>query len=166
MEPVVRSADIDDAAAIASVHVRAWQAAYRHIFGAALDTLSLEARERMWRGWLGRPEALVLCAEQGGAVVGFASVGAAVDDAAMGELYALYLLPEAWGSGLAPLLADAAVAALAANGFSEAVLWVLEDNPRARRFYERTDWVADGGARIGEHLGVATPELRYRRTLG
>ena len=53
---------------------------------------------------------------------------------------------------------------MAARGEREAILWVLEDNPRARRFYEREGWLEDG---VGEtqFLDVTVPVIRYRRPL-
>ena len=42
---------------------------------------------------------------------------------------------------------------------------MLEDNPRARRFYEREGWVLDGERKGDEFLGVAVTEVRYRRLL-
>jgi GNAT superfamily N-acetyltransferase len=65
-------------------------------------------------------------------------------------LEALYLRPDAWGTGLAVVLHDLAVAELRARGVSEARLWVLERNARARRFYERLGWRADGTSRVVE----------------
>jgi ribosomal protein S18 acetylase RimI-like enzyme len=58
-----------------------------------------------------------------------------------------------------------ALAALRASGFETASLWVLEDNPRAQRFYEREGWQRDGGRREEELLGVQTTEIRYRIAL-
>ena len=46
--------------------------------------------------------------------------------------------------------------------FSEAILWVLQDNPRARRFYERHGWTLDGASKRSRHLGVDVDEVRYR----
>ena len=48
-------------------------------------------------------------------------------------------------------------------GFAESVLWVLPGNVRARRFYERAGWTADGAEKISEVFGVTVPEVRYRR---
>jgi ribosomal protein S18 acetylase RimI-like enzyme len=60
----------------------------------------------------------------------------------------------------------AALVALRVEGFATASLWVLEDNPRAQRFYEREGWARDGGLREEEFLGVSISEVRYRITLG
>jgi hypothetical protein len=46
-----------------------------------------------------------------------------------------------------------------------AILWVLDDNPRARRFYELAGWAADGTAREIELFGFRFPEVRYIKTL-
>ena len=160
----MRRARPEDAAAIAEVHVRTWQSAYEHIFGAErLAELDVVPRRAAWERILATTDEIVLVAEHEGAVVAFASVGPSHSGGADGELYAIYALPEAWGGGAGPVLMRAALGALRAEGFREAVLWVLEDNPRARRFYEREGWVLDGGGlREGEHLGVATAEVRYR----
>jgi hypothetical protein len=53
-------------------------------------------------------------------------------------------------------------ARLRGEGFREAILWVLEDNPRTRRFYERAGWQADGGSQEEEWLGTTVREVRYR----
>ena len=163
----VRRARPEDAAAIAEVHVRTWQAAYEHVFGAErLAELDAGTRLHGWRRALEeRHDELVFLAEEEGRVVAFASAGPSRAGGADGELYAIYALPEAWGSGAGPALMRAALCALGGEGFREAVLWVLEDNPRARRFYEREGWALDGTRREGEHLGVATAEVRYRIAL-
>jgi RimJ/RimL family protein N-acetyltransferase len=60
----------------------------------------------------------------------------------------------------------AGVESMRASGYRDAVLWVLEDNPRARRFYEREGWSLDGGRKDAEFVGMRVPEVRYRITLG
>jgi ribosomal protein S18 acetylase RimI-like enzyme len=119
------------------VHVRTWQAAYAHVFGVKrLAGIDLDARERRWRERLAapRPHGAVFVAETGGSVVGFASCGESRDAIYEGELYAIYVLPEAWGSAAGQALMAATLASLRASGFPTASLWVLDDNPRAQRF--------------------------------
>ena len=60
---------------------------------------------------------------------------------------------------------QAGLDAMRARGYRDAVLWVLDDNPRARRFYEREGWALDGRTKREEFLGVAITEVRYRRVL-
>jgi L-amino acid N-acyltransferase YncA len=161
----IRRATREDAAAIADVHVRTWQAAYEHVFGAdRLAEIDASRRRAGWERSLAAG-AHAFVAEEEGYVVAFASIGASRESAGVGELFAIYALPEAWGSRAGSALMSAAVEALRELGYREAVLWVLEDNPRARRFYEREGWALDGARREGEHLGVPTAEVRYRIAL-
>ncbi len=104
-------------------------------------------------------------ADEEGRVVAFVSVGACGDLEGVGELYAIYALPEAWGGGAGGGLMRAAVEAVGRPGYREAILWVLEDNPRARRFYEREGWDARRRQQEDDFLGVRVAEVRYRIAL-
>jgi ribosomal protein S18 acetylase RimI-like enzyme len=161
----VRRARASDAAAIAEVHARAWRAAYEHVFGA--ERLATRQPDvALWTRILTneRVEVNVATADED-RIVAFVSVGPSRDDDAEGELYAIYALPEAWGTGASPALMQVGVAALRAAGYRDAILYVLDDNPRARRFYEREGWTLDGGTKSDEFFGVEVVELRYRRLL-
>jgi GNAT superfamily N-acetyltransferase len=101
-----RPATPDDAAAIGRVHVTGWQGAYAHVFPPErLAELSAEGRGRWWSGQLTDPpeRTAVIVDEDRGEPVGFVSVGpsrdADTDPLRVGELYAIYVLPERWGSG-------------------------------------------------------------------
>jgi GNAT superfamily N-acetyltransferase len=163
----VRRARPEDAAAIGEVHTRSWQAAYEGVFGAErLATIDQAGREAWWERCIRESLETVLVAEdRDGGVVAFASVGPDRDDPAHGELYAIYALPEAWGTGTGHALMGEAVAALREAGHPDAVLWVLADNPRARSFYERGGWTLDGATKSEEWLGLTVAEVRYRRSL-
>ncbi len=89
-----------------------------------------------WRRFGGR----VLVAEIAGDRVGVAGVDGK-------WLHGFYVVPREWGRGVAPLLHDAAVAVIA-EGHDEARLWCLEENHRARRFYERRGWRLNGETRV------------------
>jgi len=158
---LIRPARPEDAAAVAGVHVRTWQAAYEHVFGAEkLKRIDNPERRGRWQRWLAEGER-VWVAEEDGRVVGFVWIGDSRDGDGAGELFAIYVLPEAWGSGAGAGLMAAARDALRER-YATSILWVLEDNPRARRFYEREGWALDGGRKEDELLGVAVAEVRYR----
>lgn len=107
-------------------------------------------------------------AETDGALVGYALTWRGqdfdLDPDGTPELAALYLDPAAWGKGVGGALMDAALADLRERGFAEAVLWVLEGNERAIRFYERAGWY-DDGARKSCFPSFESPAIRYRRPL-
>jgi ribosomal protein S18 acetylase RimI-like enzyme len=168
-EVLVRDAVLADAPAMGLLHVAAWRAAYAGSMGAAflasLDPLEREAR---WRGLISGG-AHVLVALESGVVRGFACYGAERDDApapGVGELYAINLHPDAWRRGIGAELLAAVVARLRAAGFRDAVLWVVRENARARAFYERFGWCADGAEKNDDGFtGPVVRELRYRLAL-
>jgi GNAT superfamily N-acetyltransferase len=164
----VRDARPEDADAIADIHVRTWQGAYGHVFPAeTLAGISIERRAVGWRRQLDdlQSRAHVLVAEDELGVRGFASCGPGEEDAELGELYAIYVLPEAWGAGHGRALMAAVLDRLRGDGFAEAILWVLEDNPRTRRFYEEGGWRLEGEPREVTFLDTPVRVVRYRTEL-
>lgn len=160
---------VTDAAGMASVHVRAWQAAYRGglMPDGYLDGLSLAERTAMWTESLEHPlglrRARLVGVDDAGTVTGFILVGpeGGNDDATDGQLFVINVDPDHWGTGAGPALHDAGIAQLRGFGFDKAVLWVHPDNQRARRFYEVRGWQCDDVERREELLGVDVPEVRY-----
>jgi len=169
MAPRLRPAVPDDAGAIGAVHVASWRAAYRGLVPQDfLDALSEAERARRWRERLEvGQERSIWVAEEGGRVVGFHSAGPGRDEDAGGdrELYALYVVEEAWGGGAGPALLDAFLEQAGASRAPRATLWVMEGNARARRFYERAGFATDGARRVTDRAGVTIAEVRYALSL-
>lgn len=137
---VVRPAEIDDAAAIARVHVATWRSAYRGLLpDDFLDSLSESHYEERWQRTIADQGSGVYVAEDGRQVVAFASGGPerAGEDGFSGELYAIYVMREAQGRGHGRALVRAVTKGLREMGLADLIVWVLRDNPSARRFYER-----------------------------
>jgi GNAT superfamily N-acetyltransferase len=168
-----RPAQPGDARAIAVVHVRSWQAAYRNLVPQEyLDGLDPELRSARWNDILSQgqwPRWGVIVAEDAGEVVGFARVRPTRDDdldpATVGEITSLYLLSDAWGRGFGRQLITAARAAMSAAGFREAALWALDSNHHARSFYQADGWRPDGAVKQDEVADFTLSELRYRRPI-
>ena len=78
-----------------------------------------------------------------------------------GELWMLNAHPAHHGSGAATALHGHALDLLRAQGHEQALLWVVDDNPRARRFYEREGWRADGVSKTDRIGGAEVAEVRY-----
>ena len=169
MAATVRTARLDDAEAVGRIHVESWRAAYVGVVPQAhLDALDTKKRIADWRAAIeANPEldhGRRLVAEVNGEVVGIALVVPDRDgEDGVGEIPIIYVQPSAWGIGAGYSLMAECEAELQRRGFAEAVLWVLEDNLRARRFYERQEWRADGGRKVEEIGGVELAEIRYRR---
>jgi ribosomal protein S18 acetylase RimI-like enzyme len=160
----------DDARGVAQIHVRAWQSAYAGILSDDhLAALSIDKREAMWREAIEKqtPELLVARADAG--MLGWISFGPSRDEAApagTGEVWALYVAPQHWGSGTGRQLWLRARERLVQRGFVSVSLWVLAANARAIRFYEVAGFAPEAGtAKDFELGGRRVQELRYTATL-
>lgn len=159
-------ADID---AVAAVHLRTWQVAYAGIVPAHfLDALQLEVFAARRREDV---HGTTLVAAEDGTIIGFAHIGPYREDdgsrnPAHGELFALYVVPERWNTGAGRALIEAAEKELA-GAYPDMRLFVLEENHRARRFYERAGLHPDGERDLWRPRGttVDLPELRYAKAL-
>jgi len=79
------------------------------------------------------------------------------------ELEQLYV-DRAWrGAGVAPLLLEAARVAIAGRGHARAWLAVIDENVRARAFYERHGWVDEGPMSYAAEAGAGVLPVRCRR---
>ena len=161
----IRPATVDDAEAIAGVQSRTWFVAYDGIVDRRVMEERAADRPQRWRGHLadGTP---TWVAESGAAVLGIMSAGPSRDPDApegTGELWMLYVDPEAQGRGAGRGLLAEAVAVWRGAGFVRATLWVFGANVRARGFYERLGWTRDLSAGVKDDPWA--PEVRYQRGL-
>jgi GNAT superfamily N-acetyltransferase len=137
---LVRRADVDDAAAIARVHVESWQTTYRGLLpDDFLDSLTEGRYRERWLRSLGDEATRVYVAEDNHEVVAFASGGRerAGEGEYSGELYAIYVLEKAQRQGHGMGLVRAVIGGLREMGLSDMIVWVLRENSPARMFYER-----------------------------
>lgn len=177
----IRAARPEDAEAIAAVRAQSWRAAYQGIIPAdilagATGAQSVAAHgERIRRD---RWTSMILAetGQDSPAVVGFASFGPERASGQLGsvpgpgqdqdaELYAIYVLPGHWSAGAGRALMDAVLERAADDGYGGISLWVLTDNLRARRFYERAGFGVTSDTAVLADLGGVT-EVRYERALG
>lgn len=157
---MIRPGTPEDAEAVARVQIDSWTSAYQHLFTAEeLGGISFAERTEFWRRF---PPVV---ADVDGEIIGFVAVGPAHDDEADGELYAIYVRPERWKTGVGRELMKAGEARLRELGYTNVVLWVFEDNPRARRFYELAGWKTDGATQQAEIFSMSAPAVRYAKSL-
>jgi GNAT superfamily N-acetyltransferase len=151
---------------MAEAYVASWRTAYAGLVPQEmLDELSVEGRTQQWRRQVEDPlvTTLVAC-DPDEQIVGLASLGPSRDgdaDTSVGELYAIYLHPGAWGTGAGATLHASAVAELART-FTSATLWVLAQNTRARAFYAKHGWQLDGAIKKDRRNEAVLDEVRYR----
>lgn len=165
----LRDAAIEDAVAIAEVHVAVWRAAYDGIMGADfLNGLSVEKRAQMWRESIVAGKPHLVLAHVGGALAGWIAFGPTRDedrDAAWAEVLAVNVLPAYWGCGVGPRLMDVAQRRLAHEGYAHVGLWTLTGNLRAQAFYRRLGFAPDGMKKDLKMGDRTLTEVRYQRAL-
>lgn len=172
--PLVRpAAGVEDFLAVQRVRARSWREAYaglvpQQVLDAMGDETGLRERaERMAAGTRAR----TYLAGRDGRVLGFVSVGPERQQDApadVGEVYALYADPAAWGRGVGRALMAAGLDDLAGHGCGQAWLWVLEGNERAIAFYRRAGFAPTGDrvpSSVLSATGEGLPELRFGRPL-
>lgn len=166
---LLRLATPADAMAVARIQVRSWQGAYRGLMpDGYLDSLRPEDRAARYDFATTDPAMpRTVVAEENGTIRGFATTMPSrdPDTADRGELCALYVDPDDWGCGYGVALVEAARRHLSESGFTSAVLWLLEGNSRADRFYRADGWRPDGTRRSEMMWGITVNDLRYRRAL-
>jgi putative acetyltransferase len=139
----IREARPEEARLLAAVQEVASLAALGHIFPPERYPYPRAAVEAHWAAAVIDPAKRTLIATSEDDAVGAACVYEE-------WLEGLYVIPERWGTGLAGELHDRAVEVVRELGSERCHLWVLEDNARARRFYERRGWREDGRTRVVE----------------
>ncbi len=143
-----RPASIEDAAAVAKVHVESWQKSFAGIVPQEfLDNLNVEKRKKAFEERLGEASYKMFVAEDSKkGIVGFADFGKARERGFefKAELYAIYLLREFQGKGIGENLFRLCQKAMFDEGFDSMYLMALAVSPY-KSFYEKM-----GGQIVGK----------------
>jgi ribosomal protein S18 acetylase RimI-like enzyme len=161
----VTVAQREDCRDIAGIHVASWQSAYASLLPADyLASLSVPDREESWISILATSASCTLIARRDGSALGFVTFGHCRDEDAglqRGEVWALYVAPDAWASGVGWSLWEAARVRMLHQGSSEVSLWVLSGNARGLRFYESVGFRREPhSAQFFERGGTKVSEVR------
>jgi GNAT superfamily N-acetyltransferase len=167
----IRPAREEDVRAIAELHVRSWQLGHQGLCPKfVVDSVSVEDRKASWEHRLkgASSDEPILVAHRDGEVLGFASAGPTHDtptEAEVAEIYELFVHPETIGTGVGGALLRGTLGKLRDGGFRAVMLWVVEGNDRARRFYEGQGFRLDGSTKTARMSGAEAIEVRYQMSL-
>lgn len=158
----IRPAQIEDAAAIAGVHLASWKTTYPGIIPQAyIDGLNVENGIAMWREQLAQATNPVFVGIDDESIFGFAAGGAIIHpvEGFEAEIASIYLLESHQRLGAGRALLAHLAHTLHQRGFQNCVVWALEANP-ACGFYQRLggEPVAKQSIEIG---GASLPELAF-----
>ncbi|MBQ6360307.1 MAG: GNAT family N-acetyltransferase [Lachnospiraceae bacterium] len=142
----------------AYVHWKAWHEAYPGMVSDEyLEKMTLEKCEKMAYSWL---DGLIV-AKDNGRIIGFVGYGDRGDEAPdIGEIFALYVLSEYYGKGVAQQLMKAGLDQL--SNYRQICLWVLKENKRAIRFYRKCGFVPTGEELISPRIGATEIRMILR----
>jgi ribosomal protein S18 acetylase RimI-like enzyme len=168
----LRRAQVKDAPTLARVHVDSWRVAYRGLIpDSFIQGFTYQRREDAFRQSLAaNAEETYLIEDDDNAdqAVGILTIGvcrdADLDASRTGEIWGIYIIPDYWRRGVGTRLVQEAERMLRSRGYRDAVLWVLEGNANARRFYEAMGFRPDGAFKILE-LGKPLKAIRYHKAI-
>lgn len=133
----------DDRLAISRIYEESWKYAYKGIIPQSyLDNIPTGH----WAAHLDNDKMHTLVVLEHGDFIGTASYCKSrfSEFAGFGEIVSIYFLPEYMGRGYGKKLLDAVITELTDLGYRDIFLWVLEENSRARTFYEKAGFVMGG----------------------
>ncbi|HWC75533.1 MAG TPA: GNAT family N-acetyltransferase [Gemmatimonadales bacterium] len=161
----LRRATPADAAAVGRIHVESWNVAYRGIMpDDVIARTDLAYRTQFWAERIADTEWPIFIIEEDGNSVAFCQMVSTKDPdddpTRVGHITSIHVLPQLRGRGHGRALMDHVLREFARRGFREVTLWVLEENRKARAFYEQYGFELDGGKK--EYYGTHVPEVRYR----
>lgn len=140
MSVTLRPPSLDEAEAVARLHIACWREAYAGIVPAeALANADLAERTAKWRQSIADPDSFVLCAFEDKEPVALMLAGPRKDADAVGEceIGALYVRMSHYRVKLGSRLMAAAARWWLGRGGRSLRLGVLSENARAIAFYER-----------------------------
>lgn len=162
MSRLIRYANLGDAEILGKIHSKSAQAGFKGIIPDNIleDVFSVERRTKRFINEIseGSPKtAIVFEKNKPAGLISFGRCRYRNDDKSWIEIWRVYLMQEFWGSGVAEELIKWGINEITKENFKNIELWVLEENMRARRFYEKIGFKNDNVFQVIDN----EKELRY-----
>lgn len=150
----------DNKMAIGKIYVDSWKSAYVGI--VPQDYLN-SLDEEQWASKLDNPNRKTLLCIDSNKIIGTSSFGKSRNKQfeTFGEIISIYLLPDYIGKGFGKLLMESVISELEKLGYKDVFLWVLEENIKARNFYQKFGFTQTNDFFDINIGGKALREIRY-----
>ena len=154
----------DDRFAISDIYEKSWKFAYRDIIP---KTYLERIPKGQWVSGLDSGKVQTIVMVEDGQFIGTSSYcgSRSPEFDGFGEIVSIYLLPEFMGRGYGKKLLDAVIQELIKLGYDDIFLWVLEDNIRARKFYEKSGFLLSKYYIDDNIGGKELREIQYRYSI-
>ena len=165
MKAFIRKVCQSDAKVLAYIQTESWKSAFAGILDA--ETLArctdIDRATAMYQRLLdeNKGNGYLLLVDGTPHCIAYWDAARDIEFAGKAELICIHSLPDNWHKGLGSRMMDRVLMDIKKAGYSEVVLWVFQDNHRARAFYEAK------GFRLTEISKAAfdTKELLYSKEL-
>lgn len=166
----VRAPEMDEAQAIADLHVTSSHAAYHDIVPEeVLSAMPMSKRLKMWQDAIEFGDPQVQIALDGDQIVGFVGYDRSRDKGTkntVGEIWYIYVDPGYWNQGVGLALWDATREALVEEGCTTVTVWIPLRNERAMRFFDLAGFKRELTTAKTVPLGnIKIEEMRLKRGL-
>lgn len=165
MEYTIERVKPGDEAILALIQTESWKAGFKDILSPDLleRCTQIDKATAMYRhlleqnvgnGYLLKVEGQPHC-------IAFWDTTREEDMPGYAELICIHSLQSHWGQGFGSRMMETVLQDMTAAGYKKAMLWVFEDNTRARKFYESHGFTASGKSKLSFNV----TELCYEKEL-
>lgn len=165
MDYTIERVKLGDEETLAYIQTESWKAAFKGILSDADLTrcTNLEKATAMYRRLLEQNigNGYLLKADGEPHCIAWWDTTRENDMPGYAELICIHSLQDKWRRGYGSRMMDAVLQDISNAGYSKVMLWVFEDNARARRFYEAKGFITKGKIKPG----LEPKELCYEKYL-
>lgn len=161
---MIRSAERHEIKTLAELYCASWHLAFsEHFPPDNLARVTVGDFEDRWRGYFADDVVSSFVYEWNSVPLGFVTCKVPKDGPA--EIVSMMVTPTCIRAGIGSKLMDAALTHLLEKGCDAAMLWVVNENSRARNFYERFGFALSEEQRVIQRYGIELCQLKYERQL-
>lgn len=164
MDFEIIKADMSTADELGFIHAQSWQQAYKGIISDEyLARITPQKQAELFAKIVNSGMADYFIFRVNGESAGMAALCKDREevDEKYGEISAIYFLSQFWGHDYTHQAMRFCLERLRENGCQIITIWVLQDNIRARKFYEKFGFAVDAKKEI--NIGEPLIEVRYRK---
>jgi Acetyltransferases, including N-acetylases of ribosomal proteins len=154
----------NDSIAASRIYALSWKSGYKGVFSdELLNDISLERWVNAFNSNYETHRFQIAIMNVDGEDIGAGGYGLSrdYDNPKIGEVTSIYFIDTAWGRGYSKILMNFMIDELRSKGCDKVHLWVVKDNIRAQRFYEKYGFIPTGKEKIITFKGESVIDIEY-----